>query len=1031
MATETIEIRIREDGSRVVIRQIEQIGGSAQRTSSLLDMLKGALAGLAAYLSIQQVTKWVDAWQNATSVITNATKSLKEQTAVQEALFRSSQKSQVSFSSMVELYTRAARSGKELGVSQQQILDFTDSIGVALAVSGTSTTQASGALTQLGQALGSGIIRAEEFNSVLEGAPIILQTVANNIEGVDGSIAKLRQMMLDQELTSKIFFDAFLKGTSELDAQLGNVRQTFSGAMQYLDNTMIKFWGSLNDSVLMTDVFFKAVKFLADNLGILISVLFGVGAAVAVAFAPAAIVRFIALIKSAWVLLAAHPLVALVGAVTALITYFAMFGDTINAGIDDITTMADVGSAAVDMMKDAWQGLGDFVTDIYKYIFMVQEDGNGIALTGTVQTTEGMSNAYSGFFDDVNSGWLGMLQGTARVIDAIAGLLTGLGIAIVRVFSGIPGVVTSTFGKMYNSAVEKIEALINATVGAINRLRSVVGLSLMETVNIARMEVEEKAWEDYGKSIASSINDGFEMQGGFMENQVKKLIANAQAKALARTSGTGGPDLTTPLGTGSSGLAEDAANKGKKAKEKVDREAERAAKEAERALKQLKDAYEDLIGTLDPLRKVQMDYNKDLQTLKDALKAGLVSAADYDKYVVKLKEHYEDLLNPLGAVTKQLNEEIELAKMSNKERQIETSLRSHLESLKQKGVELTKQETEAIREQLADIQQITEEEQKRQALRDKADEISGRNALDNINRVGSMKSTGELSQDDSMLMSNEMLKNMGLDTSMLQIGFESQAALYEQYYEQLQAMRDQDLISEQEHSALKMQVWAQEQAAKLQTASSFFGNLAQLQNTNSKKLARIGKAAAIAQTVINTYQSATSAYAAMAGIPYIGPALGVAAAAAAIAAGMANVSAIKNQNVAGYMNGGYTGDGALNAISGVVHAKEYVMDAVTTNRIGVDNLDALRRGQMTLQPATAPQYNGLMPQLNLTIINQGTSKEFEVEQLSETDIRIIARDEAQTVVRQQASSVVAKDIEDASSDVSKSMSNNIKAERRR
>lgn len=928
MTTETIEIRIREDGSRVVIRQIEQIGGSAQRTSSLLDMLKGALAGLAAYLSIQQVTKWIDAWQNATSVITNATKSVKEQAAVQEALFRSSQKAQVGFSGMVELYTRAARSGKELGASQQQILDFTDGIGVALAVSGTSAAQASGALLQLGQALGSGVVKAEEFNSVLEGAPIILQTVANNIEGVDGSIAKLRQMMLDQELTSKMFFDAFLKGTSDLDKQLGNVRQTFSGAMQYLDNAMTKFWGTLNDSVLMTDVFFKAVKFLSDNLDILISVLFGVGAAVAVAFAPAAIVRFIALIKTAWVLLAAHPLVALVGAVTALITYFAMFGDTINAGIDDITTMADVGSAAVDMMKEAWQGFSDFVTDIYDYLFMVQENGNGIALTGTVKTTEGMSNAYSGYFDDVNSGWLGMLQSVARVVDAIAGLLTGLGIGIGRFFKGIVQIVVNDFNEMYNKATSIVESTINTAVGGLNKLRNTVGMSLLDTVKFDRKNVDTEAAKNAGIAFRNSFDDGFKMQGGFMENQVKELITRAQVKAKSRSSG-GGADLNTPLGNGSASLVEDAA---KKAKSKANRDAERAAKEAEQALKQLKDAYEDLIGRLDPLHKVQMDYNKDLQTLKDALKAGLVSTADYDKYVVKLKEHYEDLLNPLGEVTKKLNEEIELAKMGNKERQIETSLRGHLESLKQKGVELTKQETEAIREQLAAVQRITEEEQKRQALRDRADDISGRNAVDNINRVGSMKSTGELSQDDSMLMSNDLLKNMGLDTSALQIGLDSQAKAYEQYYEQLQAMRDQDLISEREHSALKMQVWAKEQASRLQVVSGFFGNLAQLQNSNSKRMVAIGKSAAITQTIIKTYESATSAYAAMAGIPYVGPALGAAAAAAAVAAGMANVAAIKNQGMNGYKTGGYTGNYAVDAIAGYVHGQEFVMNAKATNQ---------------------------------------------------------------------------------------------------
>jgi tape measure domain-containing protein len=65
------------------------------------------------------------------------------------------------------------------------------------------------------------------------------------------------------------------------------------------------------------------------------------------------------------------------------------------------------------------------------------------------------------------------------------------------------------------------------------------------------------------------------------------------------------------------------------------------------------------------------------------------------------------------------------------------------------------------------------------------------------------------------------------------------------------------------------------------------------------------KASAIATTIINTFQSAQGAFTAMASIPYVGPALGVAAAAAAVAAGMANVQAIKGaREQGGYMQGG-------------------------------------------------------------------------------------------------------------------------------
>lgn len=84
-----------------------------------------------------------------------------------------------------------------------------------------------------------------------------------------------------------------------------------------------------------------------------------------------------------------------------------------------------------------------------------------------------------------------------------------------------------------------------------------------------------------------------------------------------------------------------------------------------------------------------------------------------------------------------------------------------------------------------------------------------------------------------------------------------------------------------------------EQDRYLRAATTFFDDLASLQDVSSNRIARVAKAAAIANAIVKTYESANAAYASLAGIPVAGPALGAAAAAAAIAAGLANVQAIR------------------------------------------------------------------------------------------------------------------------------------------
>jgi hypothetical protein len=202
--------------------------------------------------------------------------------------------------------------------------------------------------------------------------------------------------------------------------------------------------------------------------------------------------------------------------------------------------------------------------------------------------------------------------------------------------------------------------------------------------------------------------------------------------------------------------------------------------------------------------------------------------------------------------------------------------------------------------------------------------------------------------------------SVGGVSSELAKNYQAQAALEQTYAEQSAALRAKfdtdDLAQHQAYLAAKAKLdqdYADQsrlidqsrQQLTLQASSEFFGNLATLQNSSNSKMARVGKAAAIAQAVISTYQSATQAYAAMSGIPYIGPALGAAAAAAAIVAGLANVAQIRAQPVGGYADGGYTGPGGKYQVAGVVHAGEGVLSQRDMAALGGPAaFEAFRRG---------------------------------------------------------------------------------------
>jgi len=133
----------------------------------------------------------------------------------------------------------------------------------------------------------------------------------------------------------------------------------------------------------------------------------------------------------------------------------------------------------------------------------------------------------------------------------------------------------------------------------------------------------------------------------------------------------------------------------------------------------------------------------------------------------------------------------------------------------------------------------------------------------------------------------------------------------------------------------------------------------------------------------------------------------------------------------GFSQGGYTGDGRLDEIMGVVHGREYVVNAQATAAYR-PILEAMNNGDdVTVGTPVAANPTYKTGSLIVNIENYGTSKDFEVQQLSEGEIRIIARDEAKSVVRDEAPTIVAGDIASANSRVSKALTNHTTASRRR
>lgn len=863
MTTERIDIQIREDGSRVVSRNLNDMASSADDASSALDGLKGALAAVGAALALDKLMDWADTWNQAAGLIRNSTKSLEEAAAVQDELYRVAQRTRVEFGAVSELYSRAARAGGDLGATQQDLIKFTEGVGKALAVQGTSATQAAGALFQLGQALTGNKIQAQEYNSLIDNAPVILQTVAKHLEGTGGTIGGLTKLVKDGKVSNKEFFDAFLAGSADLDEQFAKSSALFSQGWTVMTNAAIKYLGELDKTLGVSKQFAEFSQWFADNIQTVAALLTGLGVAMGIAFSASLIQKFTVAIRALWALLLANPFVAVAAAIAGVLSYLYIMRDEIKLGIDDTTTLGD-------MMRAVWEQIGPLIQTVADaaatFFGWLTDTGAG--------TFDELLNQTVGYQHEAEATWLKLLRVVVQVFDMIGAVIRGT-------FMGVNAVVQNFIGAWMNNFRQLGNAIDGIKELDAGKIRDAVA---------ANIDGYKQAATGAGAAFSEAFNQEVLSQSeSGLESLLDKTIARAQeiGKERAAAAKPGGVDLSQVLGGGGGAGGEDASE---------------AAKKAQRELERLRNELDRLVGAIDPVKGAMMDLAAAEDTFNRAIAKGLITKEEAARYMAKMREDYRDALDPLGALNRELERQTDIMRLGNREREVEEQLFRDTEQLRRAGIVLTEEETAKLRAKLTAMQELSRVMEYQNSLMEQGVGNRGADFDAWLQGIQGAQAQGgdQFNSSDAFNAANDRLGGL-LDGS--QQHTQAQLEAQQELYTQLQAMRDADLINEESYAQGRLQIWANMQSIQLQQANGFFGSLTGLAKSENRKIAAIGKAAAIAQATIKTYEAATSAYASLAGIPYVGPALGAAAAAAAIAAGMANVRAIQSQSP-GFRTGG-------------------------------------------------------------------------------------------------------------------------------
>ena len=247
-------IRVVLDGSGVrrgVAQTKTQLTGLQAKAKGVTGQFKAAAAAAGAFaaaLAIREIVQLTNTYQTLQNQLRVVTSSQQGLNVAARELFEIAQDTRTPLEAVTQLYSRASIAAGELGASQEELFRLTEITGRALAIQGSSATESAGALRQLSQSFASGIVRAEEFNSILEGAFPLAQAAARGLDEAGGSVGRLRNLVIEGKVSSEEFFRAILEGGAGIDAQFANTEVTISQAATKINNSLISFVGKMSEA---------------------------------------------------------------------------------------------------------------------------------------------------------------------------------------------------------------------------------------------------------------------------------------------------------------------------------------------------------------------------------------------------------------------------------------------------------------------------------------------------------------------------------------------------------------------------------------------------------------------------------------------------------------------------------------------------------------------------------------------------------------------------------------------------------------
>lgn len=501
----------------------QEVSAGTQQANELTNTIKRAVA---AYVSIQTVGKALnisDELVQTTSRLNMMNDGVQTTAELVNMVYAAAQDARGSFSQMADVVARFGNNAKDAFSSSEEVVAFADLIQKQMTIAGASTQEAANAELQLSQALGSGVLRGDELNSIFEQAPNLIQNIADYL---DVPIGKIREMAADGELSADVVKAAIFSAADDINSKFNEMPMTWGQIWQSMQNTaLIAFQpvlqrlndlanseafqtfiqGAIEAMATLANILLNIFElvgtvggFIADNWSVISPIIYGVIAALAVYAAYLGIVKGIEIASAAATAIHSVAMSAKIGVMAALT------GQTMAA------TAAQMGyNGALYACPVVW-----IIVLIIALIAVIMAVCSAIAkMTGIANSGFGVItggvNVVIQFFKNLGLTVANIALGIGNAIAALASnMMTAFHNAICSI--------QSWFYNLLSTALSVIEGIC----AALNKLPFVEfdysGISSAADDYAAKASEAAGNKEDY-QSISDAFNEGFTTFDAFQD----------------------------------------------------------------------------------------------------------------------------------------------------------------------------------------------------------------------------------------------------------------------------------------------------------------------------------------------------------------------------------------------------------------------------------------------------------------------------------------------------------------------------------